>query len=117
MTTQFRATALVFLGGALGSVARYAIGQTFDQLSMLFAVNILGTLALGFVNGKKRADWISSFFGAGFAGGFTTMSGVSILLALSTLAELGGAIAFTIAMLAAGFAAYLLGLRLAEVSK
>lgn len=117
MKTQLRATALVFLGGALGSVARYSIGLTFDQLWMLFTVNILGTAVLGFVNGKHRPEWVASLFGAGFAGGFTTMSGLSIVVALSSFTELAGALAFVFAMLGAGFAAYLIGLRLAVFGK
>ena len=117
MQTQLKATALVFLGGAIGSAARYAIGLTFDQLWMLFAVNILGTAVLGFVNGKKRADWASALIGSGFAGGFTTMSGLSLVIALSSFAELANALAYLLAMLGAGFASYLIGLRLAVIKK
>lgn len=117
MQTHLKATAFVFVGGALGSAARYAIGLSFDEMWMLFAVNILGTAILGFVNGKKRADWVSTLVGSGFAGGFTTMSGLSLVIALSSFAELASALAYLFAMLGAGFAAYLIGLRLAVIGK
>ena len=117
MQKHLKATAFVFAGGALGTAARYAIGLTFEEMWMLFAVNVLGTAILGFVNGKQRADWVSTFVGSGFAGSFTTMSGLSIVIALSSFAELAVALAFIFAMLGAGFAAYLIGLRVAVIGK
>lgn len=117
MQKHLKATAFVFIGGALGSAARYAIGLSFDQMWILFAVNILGTMLLGFTNGKKRADWVSDFVGSGFAGGFTTLSGLSLVVALSSVTELTNALAYLFAMLGAGFAAYLIGLRLAVSAK
>jgi CrcB protein len=117
LPTHLKATALVFLGGALGSAARFSIGMQFGEIWMLFAVNLFGTGLLGFVNGKPRPEWATSLFGSGFAGGFTTMSGLSIVIALTSFAELAIALAFVFAMLGAGFASYLVGLRLAVIRK
>jgi fluoride ion exporter CrcB/FEX len=117
MQKHLKATALVFAGGALGTAARFGAELTLNQFWMLLIVNVLGTAILGFINGKPRQGWVESFLGTGFAGGFTTMSGVSILLALSTFSELGAAIGFLFVMLGAGFAAYLVGFRVAGSSK
>ena len=117
MQTHLKATAFVFVGGALGSAARYAIGLSFEEMWMLFAVNILGTAILGFVNGKKRAEWVSTLVGSGFAGGFTTMSGLSLVIALSSFAEVSLALAYLFGMLGAGVGAYLVGLRVAVIRK
>lgn len=117
MQRHLKATALVFAGGALGTAARFWLELAFDQFWMLLIVNVLGTAILGFINGRSRPGWAESFLGTGFAGGFTTMSGVSVLLAFSAFSELGVAIAFLFAMLGAGFAAYLVGFRVAGRSK
>lgn len=74
--------ALVFAGGALGSVLRLAISEsTPNTFLSLAAVNLLGSLALGVVNShpwfKPQARQL--IWGAGFCGGFTTMSGLSLL--------------------------------------
>ncbi len=82
----------VFIGGAIGSIARYGVGfglasstisASYLELSMTMIVNLSGALLLGFVSaasffsiGNRRA-----FFGTGLAGGFTTMSGVALITA------------------------------------
>jgi CrcB protein len=74
--------ALVFAGGALGSVLRVGISEaTPNTFLSLAVVNLLGSLVLGVVNShsffakpSRQLVW-----GAGFCGGFTTMSGLSLL--------------------------------------
>jgi CrcB protein len=73
---------LVAIGGALGSVARYALSgavqRSFFPTGTL-AVNIIGCLVIGFVGGlAARPSGLSSnarlFLATGLCGGFTTFS-------------------------------------------
>ncbi|MEN9971333.1 MAG: hypothetical protein RL146_634, partial [Actinomycetota bacterium] len=81
---------LVFLGGGLGALLRYALGSglelslgsTLAGMLSLFIVNVTGAFFLGivsfhpfFANENRK-----SFWGSGFAGGFTTMSGVALFV-------------------------------------
>ena len=117
MKLSFKIIGIVFLGGALGSLARYGVGLAVDDPWPLLIVNSIGTLLLGFTNGRKRSDANQAFWGAGVAGGFTTMSGLSLLVALTNLGVWAGTLAFVFASLSVGFAAYLIGLKLAGVGK
>ena len=67
---------LTFAGGALGSVLRYGLTLTFTQAAWLAIVNLVGAGFLGFANTSEKLAGAStqSFWGTGFAGGFTTMS-------------------------------------------
>ena len=74
--------ALVFAGGALGSVLRLAISEsTPNTFLSLATVNLLGSLVLGLVNSHLwfKPQSRQLIWGAGFCGGFTTMSGLSLL--------------------------------------
>jgi len=79
---------------------------------MLFAVNLVGAAFLGFVNSSPALASGSSkaFWGIGFAGGFTTMSGVALWVVASS-ADAYLAPFTAIAMFISGVAAYLLALR------
>jgi len=117
MPKALKVAALVFLGGALGSGLRYVIGIELEVAPTLFIVNSLGALILGVANGRKWPIWFQPFFGTGFAGGFTTMSGLSLFLNANFKSEplnVAGTVAL---MFAAGFAAYWLGLRVARLAK
>jgi fluoride ion exporter CrcB/FEX len=87
----------VFIGGGLGSVLRYGVSIGLAWLSLpsgyldlvaTSVVNLAGAWFLGFVNGSGKFSRPSSklFWGTGFAGGFTTMSG---LVVITSGAELG----------------------------
>ncbi|MDR1155035.1 MAG: fluoride efflux transporter CrcB [Bacteroidales bacterium] len=74
---------LVFIGGGLGSVARYGIARLLAQFSTsvfpltTFGVNILGSLLIGlFLAIPAVADRNSylCLLTVGFCGGFTTFS-------------------------------------------
>ena len=109
---------LVFVGGGLGSLARYLIGSglevtvgsaTAGMLS-LFLVNVAGAFFLGivsfhpfFANEKKK-----SFWGSGFAGGFTTMSGVALFVYQQS------SVTITSVMFALGFFAFAAGVALGK---
>lgn len=79
-----KAFLLVFLGGGLGSVLRFAIYRLMGQQHIIFpyatlVVNIAGSLILGFILGYslKEGNLSSNFilfFTSGFCGGFTTFS-------------------------------------------
>jgi len=110
----------VFLGGALGGMTRYFIEELarvnlltpVADWTYLFAVNLAGAFLLGltarhpfFDAGTCRFFWAS-----GFAGGFTTMSAVTLLIfdrGWNPLIWL---------MLVSGLVAYGLGYRLGQRS-
>jgi len=78
---------LVFLGGGLGSVFRYAIGIWLNSTPYFmpygtFAVNVLGSFLIGLVGGVTARPALQHpvllyFVMAGFLGGFTTFSSFS----------------------------------------
>ena len=115
MPKAFQAVALVFLGGALGSGLRYLIGLDIELGPALMIVNTFGTLLLGAVNVKTWPNWVQPFFGTGVAGGFTTLSGVSLFLSAHASAEPLSAALPVALMLALGFAAYWLGTKLVRL--
>lgn len=119
MKFNLRLAALVFAGGALGSALRYWFGFQFeDDLWFLLAVNIAGTFALGLAQGNKNPpSWVNALFGTGFAGGFTTMSGVSLVLASAHFYALPMLYAYCFAMFIAAIGAYWLGQRITRGAK
>jgi len=80
--------ALVFAGGGAGAVARWLVSSWLQRYSELFplgtlAVNVLGSLLLGFIMGAALAygvftRWQRLLLATGFAGGFTTFSTFSL---------------------------------------
>jgi fluoride ion exporter CrcB/FEX len=83
----FRILGLTFLGGALGALTR-ALVTNFgsDPLEILIA-NIVGAfiLALAMTLPVLNTPERQAFVGSGFAGGFTTLSGVAIIAVLGKL--------------------------------
>jgi len=76
---------LVFLGGGLGSLARFGVGKAFIRWSSVFpfgtlTANIAACLIMGFFTGwaaMKAGDSINTyraFVAVGFCGGFSTFS-------------------------------------------
>ena len=76
---------LVFVGGGLGSLARYGTGKAFIKWSSVFpfgtlTANILACLILGFFTGwaaLKPSDSVTTyraFVAVGFCGGYSTFS-------------------------------------------
>lgn len=71
---------LVGLGGALGAVLRYAVGQRLPDEpfpSAVLAVNVLGSLGLGLVAFSGAGTDIALLVGTGVCGSFTTFSSFS----------------------------------------
>ncbi len=82
-----KAVLLVFLGGGLGSAARYLLSRTINSAPPgfpygTFAVNIIGSLIIGVILGlvlkqHEPSSNATLFIATGFCGGFTTFSAFS----------------------------------------
>jgi len=112
---------LVFAGGGIGSVLRYGVGGSLEitlgssmagSLSLLI-VNVLGAMLLGLVSYHPAfaTDAKKSFWGVGFCGGFTTMSGVALFLYQPM------SIPLTSLMFGLGFLGFAIGVRLGKASR
>ncbi len=77
--------ALVFAGGTIGTLLRTGVAFGLDTFTSLAAVNVVGSAVIGWLNSDPRfaSDGKRAFWAVGFAGGFTTMSGVALLSAYS----------------------------------
>jgi CrcB protein len=118
----------VMAGGALGSLARYALamavgralGQGFPWGTVL--INIIGSFVIGWFGGLTGPagrivvpEAVRVFVMIGICGGFTTFSSFSLQTMELLRAGYGGrAIANVVASVALCLVATLLGLRLAQ---
>ena len=113
------AALLVFLGGGLGSLARYGIARWFGQHAVgpvpwhTFAVNVVGSFLLGGLVGyatqREVSESARAFLSVGILGGFTTYSSFNnetlALFEQRGAATAGGYVLATVAVcLAAGCA-------------
>lgn len=90
MSFKVRMLGYVFLGGALGSMARYVIFEAMRagfsspqaELFALAFVNLTGSWFLGLSARYPglQTPWCRNLWGLGFAGGFTTMSGITLFV-------------------------------------
>lgn len=123
-----RTLAVVAVGGALGSLGRYAVAELvphgrgeFPWSTLL--VNVVGSFLLGVLTVLALSAWsrrplAQPFLGVGVLGGFTTFSAYS--LELRDLLADGRpllALAYAVATLAAGLAAAALGLSLTAAAR
>lgn len=113
-----RSVALVFAGGALGSLARYLLSLALPGLWPVFVVNTVGSFLLGLLLGwfgpHGPDDTLRLLLGTGFLGGFTTYSALALDVAEVGLA--GGPVlglAVAVGSAALGFLAALLGFAVA----
>jgi len=113
----------IFLGGGLGSLSRYAIGQYFSSQSgfpwATFLANILACTLLGLLLGYELKHGMKSEYklllATGFCGGFSTFSTFSAeSLKLLQAGHTGTAIAYVGISLLAGLIAVYMGLKLIE---
>lgn len=71
---------MVFLGGAMGAVCRYAISIQMKRIISTefplatFLINLLGSFLLGFLLASDAGSLTRLMLGTGFLGGFTTFS-------------------------------------------
>ena len=110
---------LVGAGGALGTLARYLLGEALPvagELSTL-GINVLGAALLGafgavFSGRRPRAQL---FLGTGVCGGFTTYSALAVGIAgLGLGGAVWAAIALALVTVLAGGAASVFGVRIGE---
>ena len=90
MSGNWRMLGYVFLGGSLGTMLRYLIFELINEsisyptgeLIAIFTVNLIGSYFLGLTARHPvfQSENRSSFWGVGFAGGFTTMSAVTLFV-------------------------------------
>jgi len=112
---------LVFVGGGLGAVLRYAAGRAallagWGSPLATLGVNIVGCFAMGLIAGwfasRGGPDGTKLFLTTGLLGGFTTFSAFGLdALALYQRGAIGSALAYvaasvlvSLAAVAAGFA-------------
>jgi fluoride ion exporter CrcB/FEX len=96
MTLRPSLLLLVFVGGAVGTFFRALTLVSLGEAFGVFIVNMLGTAFLAWFNGiqtipntKFTTERAQALLGAGFAGGFTTMSGLSLWTIASGLEAFG----------------------------
>lgn len=116
MSIDAREMAAVFVGGALGSLARAGVAELAapDPARWpwpTFAVNIVGALLLGYFTTRllerlPLSSYRRPLLGTGFCGGLTTFSTMQVeTLRMIEHQHYSLAIGYTVASLAAGFAA------------
>lgn len=103
---------LVALGGAVGSVLRYALGQRYDDRwhPGTLAANTVASLLLGACTGWALGGNALALVGTGFCGGLSTYS--SLMVQTRDLGPRRGA-AYLVGTIALGAGAATLGFALA----
>jgi CrcB protein len=107
----------IFLGGALGGLARVALAAAFPHAPAVwpwttFAVNLLGAFVLGWTVARlPSSSYRRPFLGVGVCGALTTFSTFQLeLLRMLDDGEVALALAYGAASLAGGLALARLGL-------
>ncbi len=109
-----RAIGLVALGGGLGTLARFALGEAIsaNQHLVILGINLVGAFALGAIVmllAGKRPN-LQLFLGTGICGGFTTYSAFAVGVGELMLTGLGwAAFGLALATVLGGLLATLLG--------
>ena len=110
----------VFIGGALGTATREAVGLAFPTVGIPWAtgaINVVGALILGLLAGaltgrvRRRHQGLRLLLGTGLCGGFTTYSTFAAQTAtLLRDGSAGSAFGYALGTLVFGAAAAWLGL-------
>ena len=125
---QGRLLVLVLLGGAGGTLARWAVGLAVPQVAGLplgtLAVNLAGAFLLGALlehlaargpDEGRRHD-LRLTLGTGFCGGFTTYSALAVDTdGLLRAGQAGPALTYALGTVAVGLAASALGIAVARL--
>ncbi|MEH3155885.1 MAG: fluoride efflux transporter CrcB [Gordonia paraffinivorans] len=120
--------ALVFLGGVVGTAARYGLEEAFPHRGTnwptgTFVANLLGAFALGLLlealvrrgddTGRRRS--VRLLLGVGFCGAFTTYSTLALEISLFVRdGAAGTAVLYAAVSVIAGLVAVWLGIVLAS---
>ncbi len=86
MKLTTKVVALTFIGGAIGTFARYALSTIPEWIFVNFWItNLIGAVLIAVFNNVAwfAKDERRAFFTVGLTGGFTTMSGLSALMLYS----------------------------------
>lgn len=110
-----RSFALVGLGGAAGTLARFLLGEALPWAGSVstLAINTAGSLLLGFLVAALagRAPDLQLLLGTGLCGGFTTYSALAVGVAeLARAGSAWGAAALALGTLVAAGLATVAGL-------
>lgn len=103
---------LVALGAAVGAPLRFHLATRFDARFPrgTFAVNVVGSLLLGFFAARALDDHAYALLGTGFCGGLTTYSAFAVQTVrlgpgvLRPLLYAGATLVVSLAAAALGFA-------------
>ena len=118
----------VFAGGTIGTFARYlvllaitqsGVSDAWRDLLVSTIVNLAGAFALGVIHStaKNKSETWNGFWATGFAGGFTTMSGLALITAGSELGLAANGYLYWLAVIAqvlVGVLVYWFGKKLAR---
>lgn len=118
-----RLLAAVFVGGALGSLARAGLAEALPHAVTAwpwptFLVNVAGAALLGYVVARLQhtspaPTYRRSFLGTGLCGGLTTFSTLQLeLVRMLDAGAWGLALGYAAASVALGFGAVVLAFRL-----
>jgi CrcB protein len=69
---------LVGLGGIFGATSRHVVDQRIVGKWSTFTVNVLGSIALGFIATAPVGEAAATLAGTGFCGAFTTFSSFAV---------------------------------------
>jgi CrcB protein len=116
VTLDRRELAAIFVGGAIGALARVALTQAFpthpgEWSWVTFAINVSGSFALGYLVTRLQerlplSSYRRPLSGTGFCGAFTTFSTMQVeLLQMIERHRYGLAGGYAAASLAAGYLA------------
>jgi CrcB protein len=112
----------IAIGGAAGSVLRYAVQSAFRLQAFpmgTLLVNLLGSFLIGLCAAfaERGMPWLRPWLMAGFLGGFTTFSAFSLEnLRLIRDGQAGTALVYALVSVAAGTALAFAGYALARPS-
>ena len=109
----WRALVAVLVGGMLGTALRLALDLLVHQPLSTLLINVVGSLALGFLTARvwpTAPAWLKAGLGPGLLGSFTTFSALAV-----QVVQLGfsfSALLLTLLSVLLGLAAAFAGLRL-----
>jgi len=123
---MLRAFLLVGVGGATGSMLRYAIGLAVNKVTTMpfplatFLINILGCFLIGLLFGiAEKQSWMQGhlllLLATGFCGGFTTFSTFALEnVNLFSKQQAGIALIYTLSSVLLGIALCRVGIGLVK---
>lgn len=102
---------LVFVGGCLGTLVRWAVGLAASSLVAVTVVNLVGAFCLGLLYARTRRADLRLLLGTGFLGAFTTYGGMAVLAVRTGLVGVAWATVLVAVGAAAAWAGQLWGAR------